>query len=81
MVAYEILQCSILPSTASLEDATSSALKSKTWLAINAWRLRRACRRSRERARTFYERYGFRAFASERRRLFLPLETFEKLKL
>jgi hypothetical protein len=26
-----------------------------------------------------YERYGFRAFASEPRRLFLPLETFEKL--
>ena len=28
-----------------------------------------------------YERYGFRAFASEQRRLFLPLETFEKLGL
>lgn len=34
-----------------------------------------------ERAQTFYERYGFRAFASEPRRLFLPLETFEKLGL
>jgi ribosomal protein S18 acetylase RimI-like enzyme len=34
-----------------------------------------------ERARAFYERYGFRAFASEPRRLFLPLETFEKLGL
>ena len=34
-----------------------------------------------ERARSFYERYGFRAFASGPRRLFLPLETFEKLGL
>lgn len=34
-----------------------------------------------ERAQTFYERYGFRAFASAPRRLFLPLETFEKLGL
>jgi len=32
-----------------------------------------------ERAQAFYERYGFRAFANEPRRLFLPLETFEKL--
>ncbi len=34
-----------------------------------------------ERARTFYERYGFRAFASLSNRLFLPLQTFEKLGL
>ncbi len=34
-----------------------------------------------DRAVAFYERYGFRAFASEQRRLFLPLETFEKLGL
>jgi ribosomal protein S18 acetylase RimI-like enzyme len=36
-----------------------------------------------ERAKTFYERYGFRAFAfaGDPRRLFLPLETFEKLAL
>ena len=34
-----------------------------------------------ERAQTFYERYGFRSFAGEPRRLFLPLETFEKLGL
>ena len=34
-----------------------------------------------EAARAFYERYGFRTFASEPRRLFLPLETFEKLGL
>ena len=34
-----------------------------------------------ERPRAFYERYGFRAFASEPRRLFLPLETFEKFGL
>jgi len=34
-----------------------------------------------EAARAFYERYGFRTFAIEPRRLFLPLETFEKLGL
>ncbi len=34
-----------------------------------------------ERAQAFYERYGFRAFASQPRRLFLPLETFERLGL
>lgn len=34
-----------------------------------------------DRARTFYERYGFCAFPSAPRRLFLPLETFEKLGL
>ena len=32
-----------------------------------------------ERARAFYERYGFRAFTGVPRRLFLPLETFRKL--
>ena len=34
-----------------------------------------------ERAKHFYERYGFLSFASDRRRLFLPLETFRKLEL
>jgi len=34
-----------------------------------------------DRAVAFCERYGFRAFASDHRRLFLPLETFEKLGL
>jgi len=34
-----------------------------------------------ERAQGFYERYGFRSFVSTPRRLFLPLETFEKLGL
>lgn len=34
-----------------------------------------------ERARTFYERYGFHPFAGQSCRLFLPLETFEKLGL
>ena len=32
-----------------------------------------------DRARAFYERYGFRTFPSTSRRLFLPLQTFEKL--
>ncbi len=31
--------------------------------------------------RAFCERYGFRAFASLPRRLFLPLQTFERLGL
>ncbi len=35
----------------------------------------------RTRARAFYERYGFRALGGTPRRLFLPLETFEKLGL
>jgi ribosomal protein S18 acetylase RimI-like enzyme len=34
-----------------------------------------------QRTKAFYERYGFRAFASDPHRLFLPLETFEKLGL
>ena len=34
-----------------------------------------------ERVRAFYERYGFRAFSSVPRRLFLPLQTFQKLGL
>lgn len=34
-----------------------------------------------ERAQAFYERYGFCAFAGKPRRLFLPLETLEKLGL
>lgn len=34
-----------------------------------------------ERAGAFYERYGFRAFPGVPRRLFLPLQTFQKLGL
>ena len=34
-----------------------------------------------DRASAFYERYGFRSFPSSPRRLFLPLQTFEKLGL
>ena len=34
-----------------------------------------------DRANAFYERYGFRSFPSTPRRLFLPLQTFEKLGL
>ena len=34
-----------------------------------------------ERARSFYERYGFRSFPNTRRRLFLTLETFIKAGL
>ena len=34
-----------------------------------------------DRAQAFYERYGFRHFPTISRRLFLPLQTFEKLGL
>jgi GNAT superfamily N-acetyltransferase len=34
-----------------------------------------------QQAKAFYERYGFRSFATAARRIFLPLETFEKLDL
>jgi GNAT superfamily N-acetyltransferase len=34
-----------------------------------------------EAARGFYERYGFQSFATAPARMFLPLETFEKLGL
>ena len=34
-----------------------------------------------DRARAFYERYGFRSFVSLPRRLFLPLQTFQNLGL
>jgi ribosomal protein S18 acetylase RimI-like enzyme len=34
-----------------------------------------------ERAGKFYERYGFQRFADEALRLFIPLETIEKLRL
>ena len=33
-----------------------------------------------EKAKAFYERYGFQAFADQPLRLFLPLATIEKLK-
>ena len=32
-----------------------------------------------DRAKEFYERYGFIAFAGAPRRLYLPLQTFKKL--
>ena len=34
-----------------------------------------------DRARTFYERYGFLSFPTTPSRLFLPLETFDKLNI
>ena len=34
-----------------------------------------------DRAKEFYERYGFVAFAGAPRRLYLPLQTFKKLGL
>jgi ribosomal protein S18 acetylase RimI-like enzyme len=60
-----------------LLDAIRRVLRASTAIAIYAV----IVDAKNERAQTFYERYGFRAFAGEPRRLFLPLETFEKLGL
>jgi ribosomal protein S18 acetylase RimI-like enzyme len=60
-----------------LLDAIRRVVRASTAIAIYAI----VVDAKNERAETFYERYGFRAFASQPRRLFLPLETFEKLGL
>ena len=60
-----------------LLDAIRRVVRASTTIAVYAT----IVDAKNERAQAFYERYGFRAFASEPRRLFLPLETFEKLGL
>ena len=60
-----------------LIDAIRRVVRASTAIAIYAV----VVDTENERARAFYERYGFRAFANAPRRLFLPLETFEKLGL
>jgi ribosomal protein S18 acetylase RimI-like enzyme len=60
-----------------LVDAIRRVVRASTTIAVYAI----IVDAKNERARVFYERYGFRTFASEPRRLFLPLETFEKLSL
>ena len=60
-----------------LLDAIRRVVRASTAIAIYAI----VVDAKNERAETFYERYGFRAFANQPRRLFLPLETFEKLGL
>ena len=60
-----------------LLDAIRRVVRASTTIAVHAI----IVDAKNGRARAFYERYGFRAFASEPRRLFLPLETFEKLGL
>jgi ribosomal protein S18 acetylase RimI-like enzyme len=60
-----------------LLDAVRRVVRASTALAVYAI----VVDAKNDRAMAFYERYGFRAFASEPRRLFLPLETFEKLGL
>ena len=62
---------------ALLLDAIRRVLRASTTVAVYAI----IVDAKNEGARAFYERYGFRAFAGEPRRLFLPLETFEKLGL
>ena len=60
-----------------LLDAIRRVVRASTTIAVHAI----IVDTKNGRARAFYERYGFRAFASVPRRLLLPLETFEKLGL
>ena len=60
-----------------LLDAVRRVIWASTTLAVHAV----IVDAKNERAQAFYERYGFRPFTTEPRRLFLPLETFEKLGL
>ena len=60
-----------------LLDAARRVVRASTTIAVYAI----IVDAKNERAHTFYERYGFRAFAATPRRLFLPLRTFEKLGL
>lgn len=60
-----------------LLDAIRRVVRASTMVAVHAM----IVDAKHDRARLFYERYGFRAFASTPLRLFLPLETFEKLGL
>ena len=62
---------------ALLIDAARRVLRASAAMAVYALTVDA----KNERARRFYERYGFRAFASLPNRLFLPLQTFEKLGL
>lgn len=60
-----------------LLDAIRRVLRASTALAIHAV----VVDALNDRAAAFYQRYGFLALSGEQRRLFLPLETFEKLGL
>jgi ribosomal protein S18 acetylase RimI-like enzyme len=60
-----------------LLDAIRRVVRASTAIAVYAM----IVDAKNERAKLFYERYGFCAFANEPRRLFLPLETVEKLGL
>ena len=60
-----------------LLDAARRVLRASAALAVYAI----VVDAKNERARSFYERYGFRSFPNTRRRLFLTLETFIKAGL
>lgn len=60
-----------------LVDAIRRVVRASTTIAVYAI----IVAAKNEGTQAFYERYGFRAFAGEPRRLFLPLDTFEKLGL
>lgn len=58
-----------------LIDAMRRVLAASERIAVNAL----IVDTKNERAQAFYERYGFRPFVDEQRRLYLPLETIAKL--
>jgi ribosomal protein S18 acetylase RimI-like enzyme len=60
-----------------LLDAIRRVVRASTTIAVDAL----IVDAKNERAQAFYERYGFRALASQPSRLFVPLGTFEKLGL
>jgi GNAT superfamily N-acetyltransferase len=60
-----------------LMDAIRRTLRASEAMAVHAI----VVDAKHESAKAFYERYGFRSFATMPRRLFLPLETFENLQL
>ncbi len=62
---------------ALLLDAIRRVVRASTTIAVYAM----IVDAKDDRAQAFYARYGFRVLADEQRRLFLPIETFEKLGL
>ena len=60
-----------------LLDAIGRVVKASATVAVHAM----IVDAKNDRARAFYERYGFMRFASVPRRLFLPIATFEQLDL
>lgn len=60
-----------------LLDAMRRVLRASTKMAVYAL----IVDAKNDRAKSFYERFGFQALVDDERRLFLPVETIEKLRL